>query len=641
MQTRSPVLGAMQQKLGEKRFNPLPGALRVAAGSQQDRFQRGLSGMKQRRFAVFLAVLLGFAGLSCGAALAQAKAWVQVQALPTLEEAQIRARAFASAFPDVQGYRLGSRWYGIALGPYAPDQAAAQLDSLKRENLIPRDSFVTDGTNFREPFWPIEGETAPAPVAPLAVAPVAEAPVPETPVAEAPAGDDPLAQAPAIDSETPAEARRSEALLTLEDRQDLQRALQWEGFYNAAIDGAFGPGTRKSMAAWQGAMGLEETGILTIHQRATLVANWQADAAEYGFQPVSETESGIEITLPLNLVKFDHYEPPFVHFTPTKPDGLRVILISQPGDKAALFGLYDVLQTLTIMPPDGPRNRSDRDFDIEGTSASLSAIAHAEQAGGLIKGYILVWPPAEAARAARVQEVMKSSFRPLGSRALDPGMVAMSDATRRGLMAGLELRRPKFSRSGFYVDGAGHVLTTSEAVAQCGRITLDGVTEATVTAKDAVRGLALLAPAKALAPTSYATLQRNPLRLGSEITVAGYAYEDTLPAPVLTYGTLEEDKGLNGETGVARLGITTLAGDAGGPVLDGSGSVIGLLQPRASDTGRVLPEGVEFATDAATLAAFLAASGLADAGVAANAPLPPDDLTRRAMDLTVLVSCWE
>jgi len=42
-------------------------------------------------------------------------------------------------------------------------------------------------------------------------------------------------------------------------------------FYNAAIDGSFGRGTRNSMAAWQEANGYEINGILTTAQRAELL----------------------------------------------------------------------------------------------------------------------------------------------------------------------------------------------------------------------------------------------------------------------------------------------------------------------------------------------------------------------------------
>lgn len=573
--------------------------------------------------------------LWAGMAAAQDRAWVQIEAHPTLAEAEQQARAYMSVFPDVQGFRLGSRWYGIALGPYSRDDAAVRLTQLRRENLIPVDSFLSDGSNFREQYWPVGGSQS-ALVLPL--------PTPPAPAAGAVTAAAPAVAAPVIaepQDESPAEARRSEALLTADERKDLQRALQWQGFYNAAIDGAFGAGTRRSMADWQTALGLEPTGILTQRQRGTLVANWQADLAEYGFQSVTESEAGIEVTLPLGLVAFDHYEPPFVHFAPKVQGGMRVILISQPGDRAALYGLYDILQTLALVPMEGARSRNERSFEINGASATVQSYAYAELSRGLVKGYLVVWSPEQAEKAGRVLAEVKASFRAVGNRALDPGMVAMSDAARSGLLAGLELRRPKFSRSGFYADATGKVVTSAEAVAQCGRITLDGVTEASVTLTDAATGLAVLTPKVALAPSVVAGFQIAPDRIGAEVAVAGYAYEDTLPAPVVTYGTLEDVAGLNGEAGIKRLGIITLPGDAGGPVIDGTGAVLGMLLPRATSTARVLPTGVEFAAASSALVDVLRAGGVAIAEAPAAGALAPEDLTRKAMAMTVLVSCWE
>ena len=44
-----------------------------------------------------------------------------------------RARAYAALFPDVEGYRLDSGWYGIALGPQ--DQANAAIRFEQRQAL--------------------------------------------------------------------------------------------------------------------------------------------------------------------------------------------------------------------------------------------------------------------------------------------------------------------------------------------------------------------------------------------------------------------------------------------------------------------------------------------------------------------------
>lgn len=582
-------------------------------------------------FGLMAAVVFG-AGVQ-----AQEPVWIQIEEQPTLREAEDRARAYAGVFPDVAGFQLTAGRYAVVLGPYAPDAALARLAALTAERLVPEGSIIALPGSFARQFWPaaLTGVTvAPVEQSPL-VDPVAPDSQPQAAVVAAPV---------VVDEETPAQARRAEAALSREDRQSLQSALQWFGFYTSAIDGAFGPGTRKSMAAWQEANGLAPTGILTTVQRQTLLAGQAQAQAELGLQTVTEPESGIEITLPMALVQFDRFDPPFVHYSEKDGSGVSVMLISQPGDQATLYGLYDILQTLEVVPLEGERSRDDHSFSVIGRSATIESYSYAELSQGLVKGYMLVWNPArDAERMARVLAAMQSSFKPVGERALDPGLVAMPDAARQGLLSGLEVRRPARSRSGFFVDAGGMVLTTIEATQGCARITLDHDTEADVALSDATLGIALLKPRQVLAPAAVAQWQTGPARIGAEVAVSGYSYEDTLPAPTLTFGTYEDAKGLNGEVGLARLALEALPGDAGGPVFDGAGNVLAMLLPPATGGARQLPAGVSFAASAPVLAGRLAAAGIAPADPAAGlrvGEMAPEDLTALAARMTVLVSCW-
>jgi len=587
-----------------------------------------------------MVVLVGLmAALVFGATVqAQEAVWIQIEDQPTLREAEDRARAYAGVFPDVAGFQLTAGRYAVVLGPYAPTEALARLAALTAERLVPEGSIIALPGSFARQFWPaaLTGVT----VAPVEQSPLADPVAPDGQTIAA------VVAAPVVvDEETPAQARRTEAALSREDRQALQSALQWFGFYTSAIDGAFGPGTRKSMAAWQEANGLAPTGILTTLQRQTLLATQAQAQAELGLQTVTEPESGIEITLPLALVQFDRFDPPFVHYSEKDGSGVSVMLISQPGDQATLYGLYDILQTLEVVPLEGERSRDAHAFSMIGRSATIESHSHAELSQGLVKGYMLVWNPAsgDPDRMARVLAAMQSSFKPVGARALDPGLVAMPDAARQGLLSGLEVRRPARSRSGFFVDAGGMVLTTIEATRGCARITLDHDTEADVALRDATLGLAVLKPRQVLSPAAVAAWQTGPARIGSEVALSGYSYEDTLPAPSLTFGTYEDGKGLNGEVGLARLALEALPGDAGGPVFDSAGNVLAMLLPAAPIGARQLPAGVSFAASAAVLAGKLAEAGIAPADPA-TAPrtgaMAPEDLTALAARMTVLVSCW-
>lgn len=566
--------------------------------------------------------------------------WVQVEAQPTLREAEDRARAYAGLFPNVAGYALPSGWYAVVLGPFPPEEAQRQLDLLRNEKMIPADSYIADGDRLGDRFWPAGVPTATAEPAAEPALPAGAAVATAESAAEPAAEASPEASPEPIPEETPREARAAEAALSTAERQDIQLALQWFGVYQGGIDGAFGPGTRGSIAQWQAGQGAEETGVLTTRQRTGLIGRWQAELAELGLRTVAEEEAGIEIALPMNLLEFDGYEPPFVKYKGKNGSDMQVLLISQQGDQGRLFGLYDLMQTLSIVPLDGPRNRGSSSFSIEGRNSEVQSFTEATLSGGLIKGFTLVTKPDDP-RAARVLAAMKQSFRAVGDRALDEGLGQPLAVSQGDLTSGLEVRKPVLSRSGFYIDGQGTVLTTDTAVAGCGRVTIDGGIEADPVLSDAATGIAVLVPRKPMAPRGHAAFQTGGARAGGEVAVAGYSYGDALDAPVMTFGTLADTRGLDGEDTVDRLALKTLPGDAGGPVLDGSGSVLGLLLPRATDGSRVLPDDVAYARDANAIATALAAANRAPEASTREGAMAPEDLSRLALAMTVRVSCWK
>ncbi|GGE10147.1 Putative peptidoglycan binding domain-containing protein [Gemmobacter megaterium] len=583
-------------------------------------------------------VMAAMAMLWLGAARAEAQVWIQIEAKNSRAAAEDRARDWAMGLPDVSGHALASGWFAIALGPYAADEAAARLSDLRAMGRVPGDSFIADGRLYRGQFWPPAGaEVTTASPEPEAAAAPPATPQPVAPVVTSPVEAVPLA--PPV--ETLAEARRAEAALTRQERMDIQRALQWDGVYTAGIDGAFGPGTRGAIAAWQAGQGAEATGVLLSDQRRALIDGWQADLAELGLEIVRDEEAGIEISLPLGLVVFDRYTPPFAQYAARDDSGVQVWLISQPGDQEALYGLYDMIQSLAVMPSEGPRNRHPRGFEIAGRTADVEAHAQAELTRGAIRGFLITARTADSARTTRVLQAMKSSFRPFGDRVLDPGLVPLDEATRAGLLAGVEVRRPARSASGFYADAQGHVLTAAANVEGCARITLDAGLEASVLAADTVSGLAILRPAAALSPLGHAELATRLPVPGTDVAVAGYSYGGDLPLPTMTFGRFEAAADLTGAETRARLSLPALAGDVGGPVLGADGLVIGLLQPASVDPARILPDGVFYLTPATAIATLLAERGMASTVPPAPIGLmSPEDLTATGTAMTVQVACW-
>lgn len=586
------------------------------------------------RFAAAVMVLLVWIA-PVSAQSAEDVVWVQVEAQPSLREATQSVRGYAGTLEDVNGFALPGGWYAIALGPYKRRDAEIVLRSYRRDRLIPSDAFIALSGSFRQQFWPVGANLLARGAIAIPEATTTTETV-QAPVTQ-PAPEPVVAPEPEPADETPREARRSEQLLTAEERKDLQVALQWAGFYDGAIDGAYGRGTRNSMAGWQDAEGFEVTGILTTMQRAALLRQYNAVLEGLGLQTVRDEAAGIEMLLPTAVVAFDKYESPFAHYETSGDIEAQVYLISQPGDRSTLFGLYDIMQTLEIVPLDGPRERKNNNFVLVGQNDRIVSETRATLRDGAIKGFTLIWPAGDEARRTRLIEQMDKSFIRLEG-VLDPAAGSV-DEQAIDLVSGLEVRKPKLSRSGFYTDTRGTVVTTSDAVQSCTRITLDQEYEAELVLSDADQGIAVLSPVDALAPLSIAAFTTQTPRLKSEVAVGGYSYEGVLGAPSVTFGTLSDVRGLRGETGLNRLSLSKLSGDIGGPVLDASGGVLGMLLPDPA-TGQQLPANVSFSIDRAAILALLTKAGRPADQAGASDVLPPEDLAAAAAGMTVLVSCW-
>ncbi|TCL08621.1 putative peptidoglycan binding protein [Shimia isoporae] len=557
--------------------------------------------------------------------------WVQLEAQPSLTVAQDRIRGYAATMQDVNGFALGGGWYAVALGPYVREDAERVLQVYRSEGLIPIDSYLAVSADYRSQFWPV-GANLLAGVAPASPQVTQDTEADTTVVVET------QPEEPELPDETVREARASEAALSQEQKKQLQVYLQWGGYYNSGIDGAFGRGTRNSMAAWQADNGFEATGVLTTRQRDTLRSQYFAILEGMDLKLVTDADAGIELQIPTGVVRKAATEYPFVRYEAKTDVPATVLLISQAGDQNTLFGLYDIMQTLEIVPLNGPRERSKSSFTLVGENADIISYTQAALEDGEIKGFTLVWPAGDDERRTRILNEMKASFtRMEGS--LDPA-AGDDDAQSIDLIAGLQVRKPRLSRSGFFVDNRGHVVTTVEAVSACEKITLEGEYEADVTILDETLGIAILSPKSALAPMSVASLRAGAPRLKSDVAVSGYSYEGALGAPTMTFGQLSDVRGLGGEQELARLALAPQPGDAGGPVFDTAGSVFGMLLPRASDSAQQLPGEVNFAVNADAIRTLLEQEGIAPNVSEGGNVMAPEDLTKKASGMTVLVSCW-
>jgi len=630
----------------------------------------------------------------------QGHMWIQVESKNNLRDTRARARFFAESFPDTHAFQTTSPWNAIAIGPMTADEARAQLARLKQEGRIPPDSFLSDGRSFRSQLWPLSATntatlptnaTTPSTTPPDGTVVIEEGPA-ATPKAEAtpkptPAATATAAPAPAqpkTQSQTPATRPAPEAKVTQDvpatnttqtapplpaaatpktpigpipdpdlrasrllergwtgaQRKQYQTYLVWTGDYASAIDGAYGPGTRKAIRRFQKREGYQETGFLTGNQLVLLQKRYDAIQTRLGVSKLTNLDAGIGMLYPSKLVTFARFEPPFVHYKATPGSKIRMMLISQKGGRDMLTGLYDIMSTFDDVPPDGYRKKRRDWFVLSGRNDKVVSYTYARVSGGNIKGFTLVWPPEMDREMKPLVTAMYNSFTPLDDYVLDETLgYGRTKDQPVDLSKGLDVPVAARAATGFFVNAEGAFLTSIPNVEGCQRITVGDGTEMAEAARNPDLGLVVLRAKKPFTPKSFALFSDETPALGTEVSVAGFSFPEVMDNATLNYGTITDTKGLAGDRHELRVSAFLEKGDAGGPVLDDRGAVLGLnlLKP-ASDSG--LPEYVNFALKTGEITAMLEAGNITYGTSRALDPVAPEDLAAMAGDFTAKASCW-
>ncbi len=209
---------------------------------------------------------------------------------------------------------------------------------------------------------------------------------------------------------------------------------------------------------------------------------------------------------------------------------------------------------------------------------------------------------------------------------------------------------PPKQRSGtaFVVDASGRLLTNAHVVADCARIELtygDGRrVSGRIAVRDARNDLALLegaAPA-----TAVAAFARAGARAGDDVIALGYPLRGLLAMEAnVSTGIVSATAGLKDDPTRLQISAPIQPGHSGGPLLDESGAVVGVVVSKlnalrvARMTGDV-PQNVNFAIKSGVAQVFLRANGIEPALAEPPTRRPRTaDVVQAARAFTALVEC--
>ena len=199
--------------------------------------------------------------------------------------------------------------------------------------------------------------------------------------------------------------------------------------------------------------------------------------------------------------------------------------------------------------------------------------------------------------------------------------------------------------TGFFIGEEGVIITNAHVVKGCleARIGLPGrrVTSRVI-ARDGENDLALLRTAAH--PPAVAALRLS-ARQGEAVAAYGYPLPGLLASDGnLTTGNITALSGIGDDSRLLQISTPVQPGNSGGPLLDGSGNVVGIVEGKlnaikvATAIGDV-PQNVNFAIKAAVMATFLDGNGVHYATGEPGAARSPADIAEEARRFTVPVEC--
>jgi hypothetical protein len=210
--------------------------------------------------------------------------------------------------------------------------------------------------------------------------------------------------------------------------------------------------------------------------------------------------------------------------------------------------------------------------------------------------------------------------------------------------------QPSFRAAPAFLFGtAGEILTNSHVVEECQSIRVKLVSgnseQGAVIARDEWNDLAVVRLTVATNPSSVVVFREGPLRTGDPIVALGYPLRGFLATGAnVSVGNVSALAGLRDDTRHLQISAPVQPGNSGGPLLDASGHLAGILTSKLNAVRTLqatgdIPQNVNFGLKAEVVRTFLDSNGLTYRTARSDRQLTPADVVEIARPATVLIEC--
>jgi S1-C subfamily serine protease len=203
--------------------------------------------------------------------------------------------------------------------------------------------------------------------------------------------------------------------------------------------------------------------------------------------------------------------------------------------------------------------------------------------------------------------------------------------------------------SGFVVSKGGYVLTNYHVIDGCSKVQLRwsmGVKQASIIGADEANDLAVLRSEMGeLKPLTFR--DGRGIRQADPVISIGFPLTGVLAASAkVSIGAVSALAGLGDDTRLLQISAPTQPGNSGGPLLDFSGNVVGVVESTINasamlkNTGSI-PQNVNFAIKSNIVRGFLDAKDISYDTATSAAKMEAADIAERGVRATVLVECYK
>ena len=203
--------------------------------------------------------------------------------------------------------------------------------------------------------------------------------------------------------------------------------------------------------------------------------------------------------------------------------------------------------------------------------------------------------------------------------------------------------------TGFVISANGHIITNHHVIDGCagdikGNLTGEAASTLRIVNSDQANDLALLqGPADSF--KVHAKIRDRAIHSGDSVVAIGFPYHGLLTSDfTVTTGIVSSLSGMLNDTRFLQISAAVQPGNSGGPLLDTSGDIVGMVAAKLNVmkfvryTGTI-PENINFAIKTGAIRDFLDNSVVAYETAAPGSELKTADIAGNARAYTLLISC--